>query len=151
MAVIRLVLDKGLRTEKEGGVFVTDVQMDSDGYLQFFRIDDPFLGTKNLHSFRRHKTSLADLSINLLGAATSLRSAKGLLEDFAKIADRAHLKPIAGKAGLVFGSVALLHKFLQTRPFDVEGYYESNGQLWLPRLIHSANTNDYAPALVPGK
>jgi hypothetical protein len=148
MPAIRVLYDKGKSTEREGWLYIWDVQTDKDGYLQMFRVQHDNGTVVNLHSFRHHVPSLMELAVAVFGGGTSLRSAKGLMEDFNRRAGKEKWHGAAGAAGVVLGSVALLYSFLKSRPFDTEGYYDGEGNLWLPRLIYSKNADDYDPDVV---
>jgi hypothetical protein len=86
-----------------------------------------------------------ELAFGLFGAGTQVRSAKGLLEDISKLARKEKWVGKAGAVGIAFASAAILYEFLQTRPFDREGYYKGDGSLLLGRKIHTRNRNDYDP------
>ena len=139
------------RTGNEEWIPIDDEVFDEDGYLQFFGIEMPNGKYHNVHLVR-HRYPLSDLAVQLFSAATSLRSAKGLLEELEAIAARSNwynaksypgVAKHAGKAGLVLGSAALLHSFLETRPFDAEGYYNAEGKKIVSPPIHKNDRNEY--------
>lgn len=130
-------------SQREEWVRIHDHHLDDDGYLQFFTIIEADDTPTAMHLVR-HDIPLMGLAVGLFGAATSIRSAKGLLEDFAKFARKEEgFVKRAGIAGATFGSAALLYEFLRTRPFNKEGYYRADGTLFLGRKIHSKNSKDY--------
>ncbi len=144
MASIRAVLDWRLPTEREVWLRITDHATDDDGYLSLFRLHFTDGTVKDYHLYRRG-VSLLDVATSLFGGATSLRSAKGLLEEMNKVAGKEEWNRKAGTTGLVIGSAALLYEFLKTRPFRQEGYYDGEGNLFLDRTIHTRNASDYDP------
>ena len=135
---------KGTPNESSQWVRIDHQGIDENGYLVVFqmRFSD---GPCDLHLHRHAHPHLADLAFGLFGAATSLRSAKGLLEDFAKAARQEKWKGFAAGAGITFASAAMLHEYLKTRPFEKEGYYNSDGRLIIQSVINTKDLKKYDP------
>lgn len=144
MPSIRTRQDVGKPTEREVWLPIQDPKVDSDGYLAIFSVVGSDGSVKNYHVYRRN-LSLVDLATTIFGAATSLRSAKGLLEELAVVAKRERWSKSAGIGGMAFGSASLLHEYLKTRPFQKEGYYDSAGTLVRDKLIHTKDGHEYKP------
>lgn len=131
----------GKRAGEDYALQVYDVHLDKDGYLEFFTIlenNEP----KSVHLIR-HDVPLMTAAFSLFSVGTTLRSAKGLLEDLAAFARKEKWVGRAGAVGVAFASAGVLYEYLQTRPFDKEGYYHADGTLFLGRKIHSKNDGDY--------
>jgi nicotinic acid phosphoribosyltransferase len=132
---------------KEEWLRIFDERMDKDGYLQLFTIIEAVDGKdvpRAVHLVR-HDVSMLGLAADIFGMGTTLRSAKGLMEDLAKLAKKEKWAGRAGAVGMAFASAAMLQEFLESRPFDKEGYYKSDGTLFLGRKIHSKTRGDYDP------
>lgn len=145
MPHIRAVLDYQTPTEREVWLEITDYSIDpKTSYLTLFRVHYSDGTVKDLHLFRRD-TSLLDVAVGIFGGLTTLRSAKGLLQDLNKAAGKSGWHGKAGAAGMVFGSASMLYEFLKSQPFRQEGYYDGSGNLFLGRTINTKNAKDYDP------
>jgi hypothetical protein len=133
----------GKRAGEDYGLRIYDAHVDKDGYLQLFTVlenEEP----RAIHLIR-HDIPLMETAFSIFGVATSIRSARGLMEELATLARKQKWVGRAGAVGIAFASAGALYEFLQTRPFDKEGYYYANGGLFLGRKIHTGNSEDYAP------
>lgn len=145
MPYIRAVLDWQTPQQREVWLRITEHQIDyTTGYLTLFRLHFTDGSSKDYHLYRRD-ISLFDVATTIFSAMTTLRSAKGLLEDLNKSAGKLNWKGKASVAGLAIGSAALLYEFFQSRPFQQEGYYDGAGNLFLGRTINTRDANDYDP------
>lgn len=134
MPYIRITSNTGKAGKATEWMPISDVSISDDGYLQMFTI------TKNdtiyhVHLVRHDPIFWSGLGVAIFNGATSLRSAKGLLEEFRKD---------AGKIGIALGSAALISSWMKNKPYRDEGYYNFDGKKMLDRVINTKNTQDYA-------
>jgi len=149
MPEIRLVSRK---TGREDWCPIDGAVIDRDGYLQFFGIQMP--GSERYYHLHvvRHKYPLADLAEEIFSSRKQFRIANRLCEEFEEYAaengwyDAERYPAVArhaGKAGMVFVSAIVLCKFLESQPFDKEGYYTANRRLILGPPIDTEDENEY--------
>ena len=154
MPKFRLIAQDQYGQNVENICEVYDQIIDEQDYLQIFTYYGPVSGKKFHVHLVRHSSSIKDTAAAVFNGMTSIRSAKGLLEDLEEYAREmkwydaskyTSFEQHAGKVGAIIGSVALLHKFLHDHAFSKQGYYNGRGQLVIPYVINTNDNTMYAP------
>lgn len=149
MPYIHLRYNKGKPNEYRVWTRITDHDIDKKtGDLVLFRLTYDDGTVKDCHLYR-NEFHLADVAASIFLGQSSLRSAKGLMQDYNKLAGKEQWHGKAGMVGMAIGSAVLLHMYLKSKPFRQEGYYDSSGNMVLPGTINTRNTDIYDPRMSP--